>query len=121
MNIAARGHFLTRRPRQRATADQVNVKMEDGLSRAGADVENGAISLFDVALASDVGGGKVAVPDDFRVGGLCLLQPGKMLFRNDENVRRGLGIHIFEGEDIFVFVNLLSGNFAAKDAAEQAV
>jgi hypothetical protein len=59
-------------PGQAASAEQVNVEVEDGLSRAGADVDDGAVSLFDVALAGDLGGGEVAAADDFGVGGLRL-------------------------------------------------
>ena len=99
----------------------MNVEMENGLSRAGADVEDGAVSLLDVALASDVRGGKVAAPDYFRLRGLRLLQSGKMLLGNDQNMCWGLRIHVLEGEDVFIFVNLVGGNFAPKDATEEAI
>ena len=46
------------------------MQMEYGLSGAGADVEDGAVSLLDVALAGDLGGGEVAAADDFGVGRL---------------------------------------------------
>lgn len=61
---------LSRWPGQGAAADQVDVKMEYGLSSAGTYVQDGAISLLDVALAGDLGGGEVAAADDFGVGGL---------------------------------------------------
>ena len=40
------------------------------MSGAGADVEDGAVSLLDVALASDLGRGEMATADDFGVGRL---------------------------------------------------
>ncbi len=46
------------------------MEVEDGLSGAGADVEDGAVSLLDVALAGDLSGGEVAAADEFGVGGL---------------------------------------------------
>jgi hypothetical protein len=92
--------------------------MEDGLSGAGADVEDGAVSLLDVALASDLCSGEVAAADDFRVDGLGLSQSGEMFFGNDKDVRRGLRFDVFEGEDMFVLVNFFSEDFAADHAAE---
>jgi hypothetical protein len=50
----------------------VDVEVEDGLSGAGAHVEDGAVSLLDLALAGDVGGGKVTAANDFGVGSLSL-------------------------------------------------
>ena len=97
------------------------MEVEDGLSGAGADVEDGAVALLEVALAGDVGGGEVAAADEFSVGGFGFFQTGKMFFGNDQNVRGGLRVDVFEGEDVFVLVNFLRGDFAAEDAAEEAV
>jgi len=46
----------------------VDVEVEDRLSGAGADIEDGAVSLLDVAFASDLGGSQMAAADEFRVG-----------------------------------------------------
>jgi hypothetical protein len=92
-----------------------------GLSGTGADVEDGAVSLLDVALARDLGGGEVAAADDFGVGGLGFFQSGKMFFGNDENVRGRLRFDVFEGEDVFVLVNFFGWDFAADHTAEQAI
>jgi hypothetical protein len=98
----------------------VDVEVEDGLSGAGADVEDGAVSLFDIALAGDEGGGEVAAADEFGVGGLGLFQSGKMLFGDDENVSGSLRVDVFEGENVVVLVNFSGGNFSAEDAAKEA-
>ncbi len=97
------------------------MEVEDGLSGTRADVEDGAVSPLDVALAGDVGGGEVATADDFGVGGLGLFQSGKVFLGDDENVRGGLRVDVFEGEDVVVLVNFLGGDFTAEDAAEEAV
>jgi hypothetical protein len=68
-----------------------------------------------------VGGGEVTAADEFGVGGFGLFQSGKMFFGDDEYVGGGLGIDVFEGEDVVVLVNFLGGNFAAEDAAEEAI
>jgi len=112
---------LPGRPRERAAAEEVDVEMKDGLSGAGADVEDGAVSLLDLALACDLGGGKVATADDFCVGRLGLFQSGKMFLGNDENVRGSLRLDVFKGEDMVVLVNLFGGDLAANHSAEEAV
>ena len=96
------------------------MEVEDGLSGAGANVEDGAVSLLDVALAGDLGGGEMAAADQFGVGGFGLFQSREMSFGNDEHVRGCLRVDVFKGEDVIVFVNLLGGNFSTNDAAEEA-
>lgn len=83
------------------------MEVEDRLSGAGADVEDGAVSLLDVALARDVRGGEMTAADDFGVGVFCFFQSSKMLLGNDEDVRGRFGADVFEGEDMVVFVNFL--------------
>jgi hypothetical protein len=112
---------LSRRPGQGPSAEQVDVEVEDRLSRSRADVENGAVSLLDVALACNLCGGEVAAADDCGISGVRFLQSGKMFLRNNEDVRGRLRIDVFEGEDVGVFVNFLGGNLAAKNAAKEAV
>jgi len=97
------------------------VEVEDGLSGAGADVEHGAVSVLDIALAGDLGGGEVTSADNFGVGGLGFFESGEMFFGNDEDVSGSLRVDVFEGEDVVVFVDFFRGDFAAEDAAEEAV
>ncbi len=97
------------------------MEVEDGLSGAGADVEDGAVSLLDVALAGDLGGRKVTTSDDFGVGDLGFFQSSKMFLGNDEDVRGSLRVDVFESEDVLVFVNFLGGDFTADNAAKEAV
>ena len=96
------------------------MKVEYGLASAGPNVEDSAVSLLDVALAGDVRGGEVATADEFRVRGFGFLQAVEMPFRDDEDVSRRLRADVFEGEDVIVFVNLLCGDLASDDAAEEA-
>jgi hypothetical protein len=99
----------------------MNVEMKHGLTGAGADVEDGAVSLLEVALAGDLGGGEVAAADDFGVGGLGFFESGKMFFGDDQDVSGGLRVDVFEGEDVVVLVDFVGGDFAAEDAAEEAI
>src|SRR5580704_7061112 len=95
--------------------------MKDGLPGARADVEDGPVAIFDAALASDVGGGELAVADQLGILGHRFLQSANVLFRNDQHMSWSLRIDIVEGVGMFVFVNFLGGDFPANDAAEQTV
>jgi len=72
-------------------------------------------------LPRDLGGGEMAPADDFGVFRIRFLQSGEMFFGNDENVCGRLRVDVFEGEDVVIFVNFLRRNFAADDAAEEAI
>jgi hypothetical protein len=97
------------------------VQVEHGLSGAGAHVQNSAVSVVNIALASDRGGGEVAAADEFGVVSFSLFQASEMFLRDDENVRGRFGVDVFEGKYMVVFIDFLRGNFAAEDAAEEAV
>ena len=112
---------LARWPGERASADKMDVQVEDGLACARADVEHGAVPVFDVALASDVSGGQMAASDQFSVLFLCFLQSGKMFFGNDKHVSRGLRLDVLKSEDVIVFIHFLRGNVTLNDAAKKAV
>src|SRR5437588_6657036 len=99
----------------------MHMQMEHRLSRTRADVEDGAVSLLDVALAGDFGGGEVTASDDLGVFGLRFLESGEVLLGNYQHVRGSLRIDVLEGEGVIVLVNFLRGNFVAKDAAKKAV
>jgi len=83
------------------------MKVKDRLTSTRANIEDGAVSLLDLALARDHGGGHVAAADDFGVGVLRFFQSCKMPFGNDEDVRRRLGIDVFEGKNVLIFEHLL--------------
>lgn len=95
--------------------------MEDGLSGTGPDVEDGTVTLLDVALAGDLCGRQVTVADNFCILGVRFLQPGEVLLGNDQHVGRCLGVDVLKGEDVGVLVDFLRRNLAANDAAEQAI
>ena len=69
---------------------QVDVQMKHRLPCAGTHVEHGPVSLLDVALARNLGGGQVAAANHFGVLGLRFFQSGKMSLRNHEHMRRSL-------------------------------
>ncbi len=111
---------LARRPGQRTSTEQVDVDVEDGLSGAGPNVEDGAVSLLDFSQAGNVGGGEVAAADEFGVGSLGFLQTREMSPRNDQHMRRRLRADVFESEHMLVLIDFPGGDFTAEDAAEEA-
>src|SRR5438874_1009892 len=61
------------------------MKVEHGLSRAGADVKNGEIAVFDVAIAANLRGDEMAAADDFCVGLLRFFQAAQVVFHAHSN------------------------------------
>jgi hypothetical protein len=94
--------------------------MEDGLSRAGPDIQHGAVAILDVAVTGYLGGRELASSYALGVFGRSLFQSNNMFLRNDQHVRGSLRIQIFESECVIVFEDLLTGNFAANNLAEDA-
>ena len=97
------------------------MQVKDGLSGAGANIQHGAVSLLDLALAGDHGSGQMAAADNFGVSTFGFLQSCEMPFGNDEHMGRRLRINVFKREDVFIFENLFRRNLAANDAAEEAI
>jgi len=95
--------------------------MKNRLTGAGADVDDGAVAIFDGALASNVGRGDLALADDLCVLGLCLFQPRDVFLGNYEDVGRALRIQVFESENVVVFVDFSGRDFAAQQAAKETV
>src|SRR3974390_1208003 len=98
----------------------MHMQVKDGLSGTGTDVEDGAVSLLDIALAGDLRGGEVATANEFGVGGFGFFQSREMFLGNDQDVRGGLRADVFEGKDVFVFVNFSCRNLSPENAAEEA-
>ena len=97
------------------------MKVEDGLSGSGADIENGAISILDFALAGNICRRQMASADDLGVGTFRFLQSSKMPLGNNQHMRGCLRIDVFEGEDVFILVDFFRVNLAADHTAEEAI
>ncbi len=102
-------------------SDEVDVQVENRLSRIGTDVEHSAVSVFDATLARNLRGREMAAADQlgfFRGG---FFQSANVFLGNHEHMRGPLRIDVLKSKGVIVFVNLLGGNLAAHDAAKQAV
>ena len=103
---------------QRAPADQVDVQVEHGLSGPWPDVQYGTIAILNCPLSCNMRRGEVAKSNEFRVFRLGFLQTRDVFFGKDQHVGWALGVDIFKGERVFVFINLLGGNFTTDNTAE---
>jgi hypothetical protein len=106
---------------QIASAEQMYMQVKHGLSGAGADVQNRAVAIFDVAVAGNLRRHEMAAPNDFCVGLLGFFQAAQVLLGDDEYVSWGFGIKVLERVRMFVFVNLFRRNLAGDDFAKEAV
>ena len=91
------------------------------MSGARADVEDGAISMLEVALAGDFGGNQMAAPDELGMLRLSLLEPGKVFLRNHEHVGGRLWIDVLKSKHVLVLVHFFGRRLTAKNPAKQAV
>src|SRR3977135_171763 len=109
---------LPRRPAQTTAAEQVDMKVKDGLSGAWAHVEHSAIAVFYAALFRDFRRAEMTMADQFGLFRGRFLQPYDVFLRDYQHVGGGFGVDVFEGEGMVVFVNFFGGDFCADDAAE---
>jgi hypothetical protein len=112
---------LSRRPAEIASAEQMYMQVKHRLSRAGANIQNGAIAVFDVSVAGNLRGDEMAATDDFCVGLLRFFQTTQVLLGDDEYVSWRLGIDVLERVRMFVFINFFGRNLAGDDFAEEAI
>ena len=103
------------------SAQEVDVEMKHRLPRSWTYVKHSPVSLLDVPLARNLGRREVAAADHFGIFGLCFLQSSKVLLGDDKYMRGSLWVAVFKGQQVRVLVNLLGGNLAAENAAEEAV
>jgi hypothetical protein len=96
------------------------MQVKDRLSCARADVEDGSVSLFDISLARNLGGCKMALSDQLGVVLIRFLEPGEMSFGNDQHMRGSLRLYVLKGEDVFILINFAGGNLAGNNPAEEA-
>lgn len=98
----------------------MNVDVKDRLPCISAVVDNRAVAVFETFLFGYARGDAEEVADEFFVAGLRLIERGYVLARYDEDVRRSLRVDVTKGYGPSVLEDLLSGNLARDDLAEEA-
>jgi hypothetical protein len=108
----------TRGPAERATPDHVQMHVEHGLAGPGAAVHHGTIARVRQPFSRrDRFRGEHQSTEEFGIS--RIVQRRDVFLRNDENVRRRLGIDVPERQGMGVLVHDSSGNFPTHDAAEE--
>src|SRR5262249_49397685 len=99
----------------------MQVQMVDDLATFGPAVARDAISAFGISrLLAEHARRLQTMPQHERVAGLDRGQRRDVTLRHDEEVYRGLGVEILEGEHLVVFVYDVGRAFAGDDTAEHA-
>lgn len=104
-----------------ASADQVEVNMHHGLSGSGAAVVDDAVAVFQPLSLGNLRDGGEAGRDSAGVRVIEFVGGSNVLLRHDEDMHRGLGIDIPEGEDLVVLIDLAAGDLPGDNLAKQAI
>ena len=104
-----------------AAAEQVQVKVKDGLAGATAAIEHRAIAGEEIALFGQFGGNELQFAEEGLICFRSIVQRREMLARANQNVRGRLRGDVLKRKDIVIFINNLGGDFLCADFAEQAV
>ena len=111
---------LARGPAEGAVAEQVDVKMIDGLAAVGAGVDDHAIAVGEAFGTCDFGCGPEEMAEEFFVVGVGFGEGDDVLAGGDEDVDRGLRMDVGEGVALAVLVDGGGGDGAVDDLAEEA-
>lgn len=103
------------------TAQNVQVKMADGLSAVVSGVDGDAVTVDQTLLLRDLVGRGKQMSEELRVGCGAVRERRDVLLWNDEDVRRGLRMDVGKGEDVVIFVKLSDGNGATRNFAEETI
>jgi hypothetical protein len=109
--------ILPWRPAELAAAEQVQMKMEDGLAGARTIVEDRAISIEQVTLAGELCGNQMELADHRLILVRSVVERNEMFSRDKQNVGGRLRADVLEREYVGILVddfgwNLFRGDFA---------
>ncbi len=95
------------------------MKVGDGFAAIRAIIDDESIaSFFELAQTGNPLGGDKEMSEEGMILGRDGAVAGVMFFWNDKNVDGCLGGEITEGEDVFILVENIGGEFAVDDAFE---
>jgi len=107
---------LTRRPTHLSSPDDMAMQVRHRFAGVGTVIEHEAKTVFiEAELLRDFRGFNQEMPQHLVIIGMRLGDTRDRFLGNDQDVNRRLWFHIFEGDDLVVFVNDLGGNFARND------
>jgi hypothetical protein len=100
----------------------MDVQVKNGLAAGVVRIDDDTVAFFGKTLAaSNFGGGQKQLTEGFPVALSCLVERGKMLARNQQNVRRSLRVDVVKSYANIVFVNFFRRNIARNDFAKDTI
>jgi len=102
----------------RSPAQQVNVKVVDGLPAVVAGIDDRSKAARQALTAGNARGNQVEISQQLLVFGVRFCQRSNVLTRYDEYVRRRLGIDVPERVSPIILKDLLRRDLAGHDFAE---
>ena len=103
------------------STQQMQVQMENGLSRVRPYVVHRAKSVLQLALLGDFCGDQMGISDNLCIRLGQVIDTGNVFLGNNKDVRRRARFDVFKSEDLLIFVNFLRRYGARDDLAEEAV
>src|SRR2546425_7531542 len=99
----------------------MQVKMKDGLARAGAIVQHSSVAFQQLAFARQLRGDQLQLAEERLIFGRGVGQRFEMLTRANQNVRGRLRADIFKREEIGILIDDFRGDLLRSNLTEQAV
>lgn len=101
-----------------AAAQEMEMKMQDGLSCAGAVIGQQPVAVYDSKLNGQFLRDGRDFLDERHIFGSNALQIADFLFRQNQNVDRRSRMDVFDRQNPLVFENLFARQFACNDLSE---
>src|SRR5256885_2200423 len=95
--------------------------MKNGLSCTGSGIHHRAVSRSQLEFSRQIRRYELQSAQYRLIFGRGLIQRGKMLARDDQDMRRRLGSDVFKRENVFILINHLGGNLLCSDFAKQTI
>src|SRR5581483_6427660 len=112
--------FLSWRPAQVTTSQQMKVEVKDGLAGSRSDIENRTVAVFNAAFARQLGRYQVQVADILGIFRLGTFDVHDVFFGNDEHVGGSLRPDVLERKRTLVFIDFFGRHIATNELAEKA-
>ena len=97
------------------------MQVENRLASSRADIEHRTVAVFDGSLAGNLGCHQMTAADQLSILRTGFLETSDVFFGDDQYMRGSLGMDVFEGKRMLVFIHFLCGELTCDDAAKQTV
>ena len=111
---------LSWRPAKGAAAQNMQMKVENGLPGARPRIHHNPVSLSDLKLARELSGDTMQMPHCRLIGLVCFQGGGKVLAGDHQQVHRRLRFDIVKSNAGFILMDDPGGKFLRQDFAKDA-